>query len=313
MLPVAAESWPSGPASAETHERLCRLVLDEVERGGFDAILLDLHGAMVAEGVEDAEGDLLRRLREIDPTTPVAVTLDMHANLYDDIVRHATVISGFHTYPHVDIHAAGLRAANVIVRTLKGEIKPVMRWGNKPMLPHVMRQGTHAEPNKSLQERCIALEAQGVLAASVFVGFPHADIREGLSAVVCTDGKAEQAEQLRDELLERAWNARADWVFHPEPLEAAITRAKAVTQGRWSCWTTTTTPARAAPWTPRRCWPRCCARAWTTPCSTPSAIRRPRAKRRRPASAARSASSWAARSPCPPSARPASRWRSPAA
>ena len=107
VLPVAAESWPSGPASAETHERLCRLVLDEVERGGFDAILLDLHGAMVAEGVEDAEGDLLRRLREIDPTTPVAVTLDMHANLYDDIVRHATVISGFHTYPHVDIHAAG--------------------------------------------------------------------------------------------------------------------------------------------------------------------------------------------------------------
>ena len=121
MLPVAAESWPSGPASAETHERLCRLVLDEVERGGFDAILLDLHGAMVAEGVEDAEGDLLRRLREIDPTTPVAVTLDMHANLYDDIVRHATVISGFHTYPHVDIHAAGLRAANVIVRTLRGD------------------------------------------------------------------------------------------------------------------------------------------------------------------------------------------------
>ena len=70
----------------------------------------------------------------------------MHANLYDDIVRHATVISGFHTYPHVDIHAAGLRAANVIVRTLKGEIKPVMRWGNKPMLPHVMRQARTPNP-----------------------------------------------------------------------------------------------------------------------------------------------------------------------
>jgi len=74
VLPVAAESWPSGPTSAQTHERLCTLILDEVKRGGFDAILLDLHGAMVAEGVEDAEGDLLRRLREIDPTTPVAVT-----------------------------------------------------------------------------------------------------------------------------------------------------------------------------------------------------------------------------------------------
>lgn len=232
VVPVAAESWPSGPTSAETHELLCKLVLDEVRKGGYDAILLDLHGAMVAEGVEDAEGDLLRRLREIDPETPVAVTLDMHANIYADIVDHATVISGFHTYPHVDIREAGVRAANVIVRTLQGEIKPVMTWAGKPMLPHVMCQGTHAEPNKSLQERCRQLEAEGVLAASVFVGFPHADIREaGLSAVVCTDANLAQAEQYRDELLERAWNDRAKWVFHPEPLAPTIARAKTIEQG----------------------------------------------------------------------------------
>lgn len=232
VVPVAAESWPSGPTRAETHELLCKLVLDEVRKGGYDAILLDLHGAMVAEGVEDAEGDLLRRLREIDPKTPVAVTLDMHANIYADIVENATVISGFHTYPHVDIREAGVRAANVIVRTLRGEIKPVMTWAGKPMLPHVMCQGTHAEPNKSLQERCRQLEADGVLAASVFVGFPHADIREaGLSAVVCTDANLAQAEQYRDELLERAWNGRAKWVFHPEPLAPTIARAKAIEQG----------------------------------------------------------------------------------
>lgn len=232
VVPVAAESWPSGPASAETHELLCKRVLDEVRKGGYDAILLDLHGAMVAEGVEDAEGDLLRRLREIDPKTPVAVTLDMHANIYADIVDNATVISGFHTYPHVDIREAGVRAANVIVRTLKGEIKPVMTWGGKPMLPHVMCQGTHADPNKSLQERCRQLEADGVLAASVFVGFPHADIREaGLSAVVCTDANLAQAEQYRDELLDRAWNDRAKWVFHSEPLAPTIARAKAIEQG----------------------------------------------------------------------------------
>ncbi|CAB3830637.1 MULTISPECIES: M81 family metallopeptidase [Achromobacter] len=232
VVPVAAESWPSGPTSAETHELLCKLVLDEVAKGGYDAILLDLHGAMVAEGVEDAEGDLLRRLRELDPKTPVAVTLDMHANIYADIVENATVISGFHTYPHVDIREAGVRAANVIVRTLRGEIKPVMTWAGKPMLPHVMCQGTHAEPNKSLQERCRQLEADGVLAASVFVGFPHADIREaGLSAVVCTDANLAQAEQYRDELLERAWNDRAKWVFHPEPLAPTIARAKTIEQG----------------------------------------------------------------------------------
>ncbi len=232
VVPVAAESWPSSPTDAATYEKLCGLILDEVRKGGYDAILLDLHGAMVAEGVEDAEGQLLKRLREIDPRTPVGVTLDMHANVYDDIIANANVVTGFHTYPHVDIRESGVRAADVIVRMLKGEIKPVMRWGNVPMLPHIMCQGTHADPNKSLQARCIELERGEVLAASVFVGFPHADIREaGLSAVVCTDDNVRAAEQYRDELLDTAWTRRAQWVFHPEPLEPTIAHAKTLTDG----------------------------------------------------------------------------------
>ncbi|OZI44119.1 M81 family metallopeptidase [Bordetella genomosp. 5] len=232
VVPVAAEAWPSSPTDTGTYETLCALILDEVRKGGYDAILLDLHGAMVAEGVEDAEGELLRRLREIDPHTPVGVTLDMHANIYDDIIRNANVVTGFHTYPHVDIRESGVRAADTIARMLKGEIKPVMVWGNKPMLPHVMCQGTHADPNKSLQERCRQMEADGALAASVFVGFPHADIREaGLSAVVCVDANRAQAEQYRDELLDTAWRHREKWVFHPEPLAPTIARAKTLTEG----------------------------------------------------------------------------------
>jgi microcystin degradation protein MlrC len=156
----------------------------------------------------------------------------MHANIYDDIIANANVVTGFHTYPHVDIRESGVRAADVIVRMLKGEIKPVMRWGNVPMLPHIMCQGTHADPNKSLQARCIELERGEVLAASVFVGFPHADIREaGLSAVVCTDDNARAAEQYRDELLDAAWTRHAQWVFHPEPLEPTIAHAKTLTEG----------------------------------------------------------------------------------
>ncbi len=232
VVPVAAESWPSSPTDATTYEKLCGLILDEVRKGAYDAILLDLHGAMVAKGVEDAEGQLLKRLREIDPSTPVGVTLDMHANIYDDIVANANVVTGFHTYPHVDIRESGVRAADIIVRMLKGEIKPVMRWGNVPMLPHIMCQGTHTDPNKSLQARCIELERGDVLAASVFVGFPHADIHEaGLSAVVCTDDKVRAAEQYRDELLDTAWTRRAQWVFHPEPLEPTIAHAKTLTEG----------------------------------------------------------------------------------
>lgn len=231
VVATAAEAQPSGPTDDATYERISQMILEHVSRGGFDGILLDLHGAMVTQTLEDAEGTLLKRLRRIDPTTPVGVTLDMHANLYEDMVANATVITGYHTYPHVDIHAAGVRAAELIVRTIKGEIRPVMVWGNKPMLPHVMRQGTHSEPNKSLQARCAAFEQGQALAASVFVGFPHADISNaGLSAVVCTDGNAALAGAMRDELLEHAWRERHKFVFEAEPLQAAVARARQATQ-----------------------------------------------------------------------------------
>ena len=231
VVATAAEAQPSSPTDDATYERISQMILEQVSRGGFDGILLDLHGAMVTQTLEDAEGTLLKRLRSIDPTTPVGVTLDMHANLYEDMVANATVITGYHTYPHVDIHAAGVRAAELIVRTIQGEIRPVMVWGNKPMLPHVMRQGTHSEPNKSLQARCVAFEQGQALAASVFVGFPHADISNaGLSAVVCTDGNAALAGAMRDELLEHAWRERQKFVFEAEPLQAAVTRAKQAMQ-----------------------------------------------------------------------------------
>jgi microcystin degradation protein MlrC len=230
VLPVAADAFPSGPVHDDAYRRITGMILDAVAKGGYDGILLDLHGAMVTQSFDDGEGTLLRRLREIDPHTPVGVTLDMHANLYDDIVKHATVVTGYHTYPHVDMYEAGLRAARILARTIAGEIKPVMAWGNKPMLPHVMRQGTHAEPNKTLQAHCMAYEQGEALAASLFVGFPNADIENaGLSVVVCTDGDEAKASQLRDSLLDEAWRARERFLYAGEPLAESVARAKAST------------------------------------------------------------------------------------
>jgi len=227
---VAAEASPSGPVEDDAYEAIAAPILAAVRAGGWDAILLDLHGAMVTRTHEDGEGELLRRIRAIDPSVPIGVVMDMHANVYDDIVRCATVVTGYHTYPHVDVREAGARAARIVVRTLRGEVKPVMRWANRPMLPHVMRQGTHAEPNRTLQAACVAHEQDGrALACSVFVGFPHADIREaGLSAVVCTDGDADAATSIRDALLDAAWEAREAFVYRAEPLVASVTRAKAL-------------------------------------------------------------------------------------
>src|SRR5699024_6287396 len=79
-IALAAEAWPSGTIPDAVYEELTGYILDEVKKGGYDGILLDLHGAMVAESFEDGEGELLRRIRAIDATTPVGVTLDMHTN-----------------------------------------------------------------------------------------------------------------------------------------------------------------------------------------------------------------------------------------
>ncbi len=107
-----------------------------------------------------------------------------------------------------------------------------MAWGNVPMLPHVMRQGTDDHPNKELQQRCATMGAEGALAASLFTGFPHADITNaGLSAVVVTDGDRKLAEDLRDELLDRAWVEREAFVYQIEPLGQSVARAKAMPPG----------------------------------------------------------------------------------
>ncbi|HKY94216.1 MAG TPA: M81 family metallopeptidase [Kiloniellales bacterium] len=229
VLPIAAHASPSGPVEDGAYKIMTDAICAEVERGGFDGIMLDLHGAMVTESLEDGEGALLQRIRAIDQKTPVAVSLDMHANLYPAIVDNATVVVGYHTYPHVDMAETGQLAGSILLSAIKGEIKPTMAWGNAPMLPHVMRQGSFENPNKALQQRAAAMRNEGALAASLFTGFPHADVTNaGLSAVVVTDDDPALARKLRDELLAQAWRDREDFVFKIEPLAESVARAKAL-------------------------------------------------------------------------------------
>ena len=223
---IAANAPPSGPVHTAAYEYICDAILESVA-GGCDAILLDLHGAMVTERHEDGEGELLARIRAIAPDVPIGVTLDMHANLYPAMVDNADVIAGYQTYPHIDYHETGVRAARPIFAMLRGEARAVTAWGNRPMLPHVMRQGSGDFPNRELQARAREMEAEGALAVSLFTGFPHADISNaGLSCVVVTDGDRAAAEGMRDELLDFAWTNREAFVYRIEPLADSIARAR---------------------------------------------------------------------------------------
>jgi microcystin degradation protein MlrC len=221
---VAGNAAPSAPVDTAAYESMAGRIVDAVARG-CDAVLLDLHGAMVTRAHDDGEGELLGRIRRVAPDVPIGVALDMHTNLFPAMGKLATVIAGYQTYPHVDMYETGLRAGKAIL----SKARPVLAFGHRPMLPHVMRQSSLDSPNKEIQARAKEMERQGALAASFFVGFPHADIPyAGSSAVVVTDGDAAKARALCDELLDMAWRAREQFVYRVEPLEKSLLRAKDV-------------------------------------------------------------------------------------
>ena len=230
VTPIAAGAPPSGKVDQQAYQYMSDKICDAAI--GCDALLLDLHGAMVSEAHDDGEGTLLARLRSGQPVIPIGVGLDMHANIFPAMVDNSTVIAGYHTYPHIDMFETGVIAARVLFQTLQGEVSPVMSWGNAPMLPHVMRQGTDDFPNNELQARVKEMEKAGeALAVSLFTGFPHADIyHAGLSVVVATDNDIDKANELRDELLQSAWDNRKSFVYQIEPLPQSISSAVTATE-----------------------------------------------------------------------------------
>jgi microcystin degradation protein MlrC len=228
VVPIAASAWPSGPVDDRAFDHIAQRICAAVAQG-CDGVLLDLHGAMVTQSHEDGEGELLRRIRAVAPTVPIAAAMDMHTNLYDAFAQRVQVIAGYQTYPHVDMFETGQRAGRALLAQLRGEAKPSMAWGRQPMLPHVMRQGSDDSPNRELQARCKEMEAQGALCATVFVGFPNADIEyAGLSAVVVTDNDPALARRWCDELLEMAWSQRARFVYQVQPLAESIAQAQSI-------------------------------------------------------------------------------------
>ena len=227
VTPFAAWANPSGPVDGAAYDRLCDILCDAVA-AGCDAVMLDLHGAMVvADRTDDGEGTLLERVRKVAPTVPIGVSLDLHANVTEAMVKNATVIAGYKTYPHVDQYEAGLLAGTLLLRTLRGEIKPVMAWGNRPLLAQTLMQNTNEGANKAYVDAARAAERDGLLAATAFGGFQQADIHDaGISVVTVSDGNAAQAREACERILDVAWARKEDFIYRGEPLADALTKAK---------------------------------------------------------------------------------------
>ena len=232
-VPVYANASPSAPTDRQSFDTMADAIVAAVARG-CDAVMLDLHGAMVVQGYDDGEAELLRRIREVAPDVPIAVALDFHGNLSPALVERASIITGYRTYPHVDMGETGARAARSLIAMLDGRARPftLQRW--LPMLTHMNQHSPMFQPMKDIMGRAIEMEAAGeVMNASVFGGFPLADIPwAGLSVIVVGDeakaGGRAQAQARCDELAQAAWDRRAEFVYRPDPLEITIAQAKAL-------------------------------------------------------------------------------------
>lgn len=230
-VPIAAYAEPSGKVSDAAFEFIAAKICAAVAEG-CDALLLDLHGAMVTESYDDGEGELLRRIRNIAADLPIAVALDFHTNLTADMVDNCSVIDGYRTYPHIDMYATGERAANSLFNIMHNKLTTRMRWRSLPMMTHMIKQTPALQPMKDIMDRAIAaVDSNELMNVSIFGGFPLADIPHvSLSVLTLEQTGQTTADQVIDELCAMAWERRADFIFEAEALGTSIERVKSLNE-----------------------------------------------------------------------------------
>lgn len=229
VTPVSASANPSGPVDAAAYEAICEAIVAAAP--GCDALMLDLHGAMVAQQTPDGEGDLLERLRAALPDAPIAVALDLHGNVTQKMIDNADVIVSFKTYPHVDMYETGEHAARQLLARIKGHARPVLAWRRPPLLTSTLRSSSADGAMRRAVEAARAAEAQGMLAVSVLAGFSLADIPAPcISVVVVGDGDATAAEAVAERVARQIWDERGDFVYRSPPLAESVARASELAQ-----------------------------------------------------------------------------------
>ncbi|MCE2432381.1 MAG: M81 family metallopeptidase [Candidatus Latescibacteria bacterium] len=218
-LPIFhAATTPSGRITRETCEELMQLMFDEVGAvGDVDGYLVAPHGANSGEGdgYRDLDGHWLSRLREVvGSEKPIICTIDPHANLSPRMVAACDATIAYRSNPHLDQKQRGLEAAALMVRTLKGEVKPVQAGAFPPVGINIERQSTFAPPCLPMYELADEmLKETGVLSNSVVLGFPYADVEEmGSAFVVVTDGDMDRAQVLANQLADYLYAHRAEFV-----------------------------------------------------------------------------------------------------
>lgn len=238
-IEIAPTMLADGVSSGTPDHATFMTLLDELTRRvsealPADGVVLNLHGAMVAEGFPDAEAEIAQQVREVvGSEVPIAITLDFHANIGHQIVKAVDIVTGYDTYPHIDAADRAREAVTLLQRTVRGEITPTTALVKPPLLPVPQAQFTARPPFATLFERAFAWESTGeALSVVIAGGFAYADVpMAGMSLLVTTDNDQERAEAMAMELATLSWDLRDQMrVENVNPAEA-VARAIAAPEG----------------------------------------------------------------------------------
>ncbi len=208
---LSAEAGPSGKVTRSTFDWLCNPVIAAIKEQSFDGLLLGLHGAMDLDFCDDGEGELLRRIRSVvGENMPIAITLDSHANVSEQMCALADIVVSFKTYPHIDMRKTGRHAGEILQRTMAGEIKPQTVRVSRPMLEEVNGGRTDIGP---MIERIAAArryeQTPDAFAVSINAGFASADVTTvGPTVLVTGQGDFAAHRAFAETIADDIWNKR---------------------------------------------------------------------------------------------------------
>ncbi len=218
---------PAGLVSRAAYEELRDEVLGQLRAGmPVDGVVLGLHGAMVADGYDDCEGDLIERMRNIvGPSAPIGVELDPHCHMTQKRVKNATLIICFKEFPHTDFVARGEEVVELTLQAVRGQIRPVMSLCDCRMIGSFP---TTMQPMRGFVDKISALEGRdGVLSISIAHCFPYADVPEmGARILVVTNHRREAGDQLArtlaDEFFAMRGKTQPDYYSPDEVIDIAM-------------------------------------------------------------------------------------------
>lgn len=199
-----------------------------------DACYFSLHGAMAAAGCDDPEGRLLAGAREVlGEEIPIVISLDLHGILTHEMLRHVDAAVVYHTYPHVDLCSTGQRAARLLLRVARGEVRPVTATVAVPVLARGDEMITASGRIRHVIRRAQTVEASpGGLSAGMFWGNPFTDVPDLRSnSLVVTDDDEECARERALELAAIFWEHHASMQQSLTPVEEAVRRTLALPGG----------------------------------------------------------------------------------